>query len=390
MRAICLGTDLHVLWIFGSSHCLSAHSRDRGGVAPGMSSAVDWLGGSGIALGPRICRHASRILRLGEYWGFSDWIAYGWSRKTQIIIHLGDGHVRLFKAFTPAVIYATTTAWPELHVIGVRYGGAGSEVAWDWRQVNHFIYSRPSADLDGESMSVEDLSSTSACHVNLSDATNYLLGHYQSLGFTIAFTAANGCCGPDTAAIHEGRPSLPTTWKSIRLLVHQSHLKLRGEWWYADCFKACQEQRDDSGDEEEDAFMGEDFMAAMVELVDSDVEEGGPADVEEIGEVEEIGQPLVPSAAQPVPLDGVVEKPPPGVGQALERRPVDDIVDSCQTWAALTKCAQERRLLKRKSPGDDAPKPPPRGLKKITTELGKRLKIGQSLLKFEEGMASWF
>ena len=413
-----------------------------GGSGEAPPDAVAWLGGGG-GEAPRVCRHASRVLKLGCYWGFADWIAYGWAREVQVIIHVGDFHIRLFECFSPPAIHELTRSWREMHVLGVRYGADGSEVAWDFRQVNHFTGCVPCGPLEGDSLLLHNMSGTTRFLETLSDANNYLVAHYGSLGWVVLWTAANGDCGPDTCAIYEGLPSNCATWKHIRRVVHDSHLKLRSEYWYADCFKACQEvdsdtESDDdsvlpdllSDSSEDEAELPEDLAAQGAQLPELPA---APAALEvkplsaSDGEMPATGV-VKPSAAcdgvmQPsaacdgvMPAAGVVkpsvacDEVVPAIAASESSGPCEvaaaktgvvkpsEVVKpfsqdaSTATWVAVTACVQTRHAAKRKfsemnevSAATRLPKQP----SKVSCDLGKRMAIGKAFVKFEEGRVAF-
>ena len=109
-----------------------------------MDDALQWLTtstASNDAILKQTARRAARVAQLGAYIGFADLIAYGWAHSVQIWMHFGTGaHMCLFEAFCPQHIFNLSKTWPELHMIGVRYGPNGSGVAWDLRDVNPVSY----------------------------------------------------------------------------------------------------------------------------------------------------------------------------------------------------------------------------------------------------------
>ena len=334
-----------------------------------MSAAAEWLGGSTDPTSKRICKHAQRISSLGEYIGFADWIAYGWMRQLQIWIWFADSYVKLFEAFCPPHIFALSRSWPDLHIIGVRCDG-GSSVAWDLRQVNHYVYCEPAHGAGGSSLSRDQMRTDDTVHATLSDGCAYLMAHYQSLGFAMVFTATNGDCGVDACAVHEGKPSTPSTWKAIRIAIRSSLLKLRGEAWWSDTFKACQEV-DSSDDEASDDEASDEATTAMLISISA-------IDTEE---------PVV--VVQPPAVSGqeVVTANPPLAAPALGDSP-------SAKWVALTKAAQELPLELRESASTGESKKMPAALKtcpkNASAGLGFRLNTGKQLLHFAAGWASPF
>ena len=57
-------------------------------------------------LSEAISSRASRISQLGVYWGFSEWIAWGWRHSTRVLMMFADNVVDLFAVFTTPEIGA--------------------------------------------------------------------------------------------------------------------------------------------------------------------------------------------------------------------------------------------------------------------------------------------
>ena len=207
------------------------------------SAGVTWLGESPSAWSLAVSARAVNVLRLGVWWGFVEWLAWGWASETQVTLHAGDSEWRVFDMFVPPEVSARARKWPHhLHVLCVRYSACGSGIADGLDSVNHYVYCMPSAEQVGiSSLGSADLWGSAQTYNSLRSAEVELVNYYGRLGYVVIFTVAQGDCGPDTIAVHQGVPSTPTSWKRIRRVTHDALLRLRGEPWFYDSWHTCQE-----------------------------------------------------------------------------------------------------------------------------------------------------
>jgi hypothetical protein len=212
--------------------------------------ALAWLAGCATNTGPQIADRAREILRLGSYWGFAEWVAWGWAKRTRVTLLFGHGCVDLFDCFTPLHVAAEAATWSaHIHVIGCKVCQSGLvdySINPIMSSINHFVYcwkdvhEEPRLSRSGSFLrDATTYASTSLAPVDLVD-------YYEKKGFVVIFTDAHGNCGPDAAAIHQGDPNTPLSWKHIRREVHDSMMFLRSESWFLDTFRACQEYGCDS------------------------------------------------------------------------------------------------------------------------------------------------
>ena len=69
-----------------------------------------------------------------------------------------------------------------------------------------------------------------------------MVSDFGRRGHVVFLTVADGNCAPDCAAVHDGRPSTPLSWKAIRRIASRGLLRLRLEYWFKDTWRACQEE----------------------------------------------------------------------------------------------------------------------------------------------------
>ena len=60
------------------------------------------------ALASAISHRSSCIAQLGEYWGFAEWLAWGWRHETKVFMLFADNAVDLFGVFATPDICAST------------------------------------------------------------------------------------------------------------------------------------------------------------------------------------------------------------------------------------------------------------------------------------------
>jgi hypothetical protein len=226
---------------------MAAHTIDCDSVA------LSWLGGSTLDGGESpttrqaVADRAIEMLRLGEYWGFAEWVAWGWAARTRVTMFFGHGSMDLFEVFTPMHVSADTVSWgSHLYVIGCLVSHRGTHVAAHWGAINHFVYCWKDVHAEPRICKSNSFVRDATTYASADIASRDIVDYYQRKGYVVIFTAADGNCGPDTVAIHSGRPSTLLSWKQIRREVHDSMLSLRATSWFCDTFQACQEYEADS------------------------------------------------------------------------------------------------------------------------------------------------
>lgn len=386
-----------------------------------MDVVIDGLSQLTLASSPAqqaIERRASEIQSLGQYWGFADWLAWGYSRATRVTILIGPRSIDIFEVFTPVPIYQLSLTWERhLHVIGVKYSFGGSCVASEMSRVNHFVYCLPNEAVFSEGVAPLHLATGSAFD-SLSGAEAHLMNYYGHLGYVVFFTVANGCCADDCVVFHEGAASSPVEWKRVRLQVRNAHMKLRFESWYGDAFKACQEYEDDedcvtvNASVKGNASVGVEVKPPSVPVIDADEEKpaflgGTYSAVEEVGALsldsdEEVKPPSVPlggngSAAfggglSLLPPSGPPPLPPPsfslfptGVPEATPHLAGSHAAN----LAALAEVAGRRKRTMEGQPMSKKHRMRQRK-QNFSYALGERKRLGDMLLQFAEGRAPNF
>jgi len=138
-----------------------------------------------------ILRHASFVGELNQYIGVMDWMAYGWAKKTRVVVLIADETWDLFEVFAPAEIANISREWPDtLHIIGCNV----ETVAPHWQAVNHWIYCLP---LGGVEPSVTKTSARLSRFSSVSECRRSVMWKYSQLGYCVFPTVTDGNCGPD-------------------------------------------------------------------------------------------------------------------------------------------------------------------------------------------------
>lgn len=142
-------------------------------------------------VGRFILNHADKVCELGQYLGVMDLMAYGWAKKTRIVVLIADGSWDLFEVFAPDEINMICRGWPDvLHVIGCNV----ESVAHHWKNVNHWIYCLPMGDVGP---SVSKKTPGFARFSSAKECFRSVLGKYSELGYCVFPTVTDGNCGPD-------------------------------------------------------------------------------------------------------------------------------------------------------------------------------------------------
>ena len=59
-----------------------------------------------------IVARSTTIATLGEYWGFAEWLAWGWMEQRRIIMYLNENPVNIFEVFRDAPTVTLAASWP--------------------------------------------------------------------------------------------------------------------------------------------------------------------------------------------------------------------------------------------------------------------------------------
>ena len=342
--------------------------QDAAEADPSSDDALTWLNGSSEPIGLTISARATEVLRLGEYWGFAEWVAWGCCRHTQVTIHFGCGSLNIFDAFTPVHVAQEASAWEaHLHVIGCCVSVSGAGVASEMQMINHFLYCwKDVDDLASGSLS-GSFAQNATTYASMPEAERHLLAHYGSQGYVVFFTEACGNCGPDTVCCHLGLPHTPASWKKIRREVHDSLLKLRSEAWFLAAFKSCQEYSNGHGSE----FGGETPLS-LCESSDESCDEPLPS----------MDAPDHPPPLPPPLIDDLPKSQP----VALEEKAVSESHDEARHFSApLTEMAHARREVQEEKIVLASKPKMIRHKRNVQTHLSERLRLGERLLQFAKG-----
>ena len=232
----------------GSASAARAATSEGGGAsAASASAAAPGPAADGAArLSRSIQRRADAVQALGEYWGFFDWLAWGFSLKVRVVILAGDEALHLFEIFAPGDVAAQARSWTDTAFVVAAQGTTDlAEVdaaAFAGRGVraNHFLYAHAlrvpeTHDVDGSSAASAARARDALTRVtHVSDDQAGILAHYVSLGFCLVFTATQGDCAPDACCIHTLEERTPVGWKRQRQRVAQAMRELAGEAWFQD------------------------------------------------------------------------------------------------------------------------------------------------------------
>lgn len=200
-------------------------------------------------LGESIRLRADAVEKDYQYWGFADWIAWGWLRKTRVYLLLGPNATDLFSTFTLPDIAATAATWTShIYVVACKACGAGALDEADWSTVNHFLHANPlSAEVVPNGSADQSLEVFEG-HLreclsgsDHSDLEALLITRYISWQWAIQLTVADGNCAVDSIAIHEQRPRTIVIFRGIRVATGKEMRTLSTVDWFRRCFVCAQE-----------------------------------------------------------------------------------------------------------------------------------------------------
>lgn len=172
-----------------------------------------------------IAARANYVASRPAWWGFAEWIAFGWKHKTQVHLLYGKTrYIDVFSVFAPSSVNAEVATWPtSIHVLAC----SGENVAEDLADANHFMFALPMA--------------TRGKAPSCGHGLPYLLEIMASRGYAVITTTMDGNCGPDTCSVHLDLERTPRTWATIRESIKTTMLDLAKQPWFLDTFSACQE-----------------------------------------------------------------------------------------------------------------------------------------------------
>ena len=185
-------------------------------------------------------RRADEVSRLGQYWGFFDWLMWSYASNTKVFLWFGDHPVDIWECF------CTDSSRPDCPTAKVLHAAAcfgHAPASGLVPRVNHFVLLEPFGDMPPPKMDISDWKGHLAAarmHIEPTDAA-HLAGYYMDFGFAVVFTAANGDCAPDTCANFERRASDPAAWKDMRLRVAHTIRSVLATKWAQEAFGAAQE-----------------------------------------------------------------------------------------------------------------------------------------------------
>ena len=196
-----------------------------------------------VPLNPVVAQMTARALevsRLGQYWGFFDWIMWGHATSCRVWLWFGHELVDLFETFCPGHPCPPGASGRVVNVAAC----LGLQVAQGALPgVNHFILLEPFAEQPPPTVSVSDWGAHLAAerkHWDPQDAAD-LAAFYMDLGFACVHTASTGDCAPDACVLFEGGISGPMAWKTQRTRVAAAIQSFCCEPWAQEAFGACQE-----------------------------------------------------------------------------------------------------------------------------------------------------
>ena len=159
----------------------------------------------------------------------------------------------------------------------------------DARDVNHYVLTTSDEDqhsgsrLDcADDVCVHSLLKHRSClSSNSGDDRGEIAAFYAEQGRAVHFTEASGNCAPDTIALHEGKPSTPSTWRVIRHSVATAMCDLRHKLWFREAFKSAAEFDPGDGASGDEGVEEDEASAEKQEEIDEEVMGGEASDTDE-------------------------------------------------------------------------------------------------------------
>ena len=188
---------------------------------------------------------SKQLERHGKYWGWSDWIAWGWSAQTRVHMILGDGCNHIFEAFCHPDVHRASLDWSsDLYVVACRC--SGNVDGTSWANVNHFVHATPLREIPAVAhtacnSSLEHKLDAMLTVASSSDVNAEIFEAYFDRDWAVTFTVTDGNCACDTIAIHTGSPRTAPTFAEIRARTAVMMRTLAVEDWFRHAFCLAQE-----------------------------------------------------------------------------------------------------------------------------------------------------
>jgi len=204
-----------------------------------------------VAVQTAICARALKLECLGEYWGWADWIAWGWHSQTRVHMLLGGSRTDLFVPFCSPAVRDVSRGWAsDVFVIACRVSGSIEGLKWD--QVNHFVHATPLFDVHSEvpvapadddtCWSIFEKQLGAILEVSsFAGADAEIFSTYLERGWAVQFTICDGNCACDTIAVHQQTARTAAQWLEIRKHTAQTMRDLSAEAWFRNAFVLAQE-----------------------------------------------------------------------------------------------------------------------------------------------------
>ncbi len=187
----------------------------------------------------QMLRRADVVERLGQWWGFFDWLLWGYVSLTKVYIWFGSNKVDVSATFSHEDQAPAQVGSKIIHVAACK----GHTVArGDLPEVSHFVLLEPLENMPAVSKPLEDQSAWLAARfeTSMKAGAAELNEFYMDLGFAVIPTTLSGDCGPDACAQFENS-SGPLAWKAHRKRVASAIRAYANEDWAKAAFVACQE-----------------------------------------------------------------------------------------------------------------------------------------------------
>jgi len=181
----------------------------------------------------------------GTYWGWADWIAWGWSAQTRVHMILGDSRNPIFETFCLPHVHRVSVDWlSDLYVVACRCSGKVDGISW--ADVSHFVHATPvhgdpAAVHPSCNSSLEDKLASMLKVASSSDVNAAIFDAYFDRDWAVTFTATDGDCACDTIAVHTGSPRTAPTFVEIRACAAAMMRTLAVEDWFRQAFCLAQE-----------------------------------------------------------------------------------------------------------------------------------------------------
>lgn len=197
-----------------------------------------------------ILQRADELERPFVYWGFADWLAWGWLEKTRVKLLLGKEITDLFVTFTPPDVCSASLTWTSvIFVVACRAGKSRGFEENRWDTVNHFVHAAPlrpglldealtGRDTDQQALVQrfeKDLHSCLSAPIR-SGADAKLISWYLDRDWAVQLTPSDGNCACGTIAVNKHRANSAAVFKDIRKRTATEMRVLSDKAWYRDAF----------------------------------------------------------------------------------------------------------------------------------------------------------